>query len=195
MQTLDYSAAAIAPQIDRSLQRMKTDYIDIMQLHSPTYDDVAHGDGREGLKRAQEQGKVRFVSVSADDEAARKAIEIGECDTLQLTYNVLQPEPAEIIAASREKNMGIIDQGPIAHATYEAPRPDDDGTPAWDRARALLSPGDIGDLARVEASLRWLLSDPEIHTAIVGATNIRHLEANIDSAADDVLSVIAQQLT
>jgi len=147
VQTLDYSAAAIAPQIDRSLQRMKTDYIDIMQLHSPTYDDVAHGDGREGLKRAQEQGKVRFVSVPADDEAARKAIEIGECDTLQLTYNVLQPEPAEIIAAAREKDMGIIDQGPIANATYEAPRPDDDGAPAWDRPASCCLP---------ETSATWL---------------------------------------
>ena len=200
VQTLDYSAAAIAPQIDRSLQRLKTDYIDIMQLHSPSHDDVALGDGLEGLKRAQEQGKVRFVSVSADDEAARKAIEIGEFDTLQLTYNVLQPEPAEVIAAAREKDMGIIVKGPIANATYEAPRPDDDGAPAWDRARALLSPEVIGDLARVEASLRWLLSDPEIHTAIVGTTNIRHLEANIDSAErgplpDDVLAAIAQRLT
>ena len=45
VQTLDYSAKAIAPQIDRSLQRLKTDRIDIIQLHSPPYEDVAFGDG------------------------------------------------------------------------------------------------------------------------------------------------------
>ena len=49
VQTLDYSAAAIAPQIERSLQRLRTDYIDIMQLHSPSYDDLVHGDGQEEL--------------------------------------------------------------------------------------------------------------------------------------------------
>ena len=197
VQTLDYSAAAIAPQIERSLQRMKTDYIDIMQLHSPSYDDIAYGDGLEGLKRAQEQGKIRFVSLSADDDAARKAIELGEFDTLQLTYNILQPEPADVIAAAREKDMGIIIKGPIANATYEAERPDD-GAAAWDRARGILSPEVIGDLPRVEASLRWLLSQSEIHTAIVGTTNIRHLDANIESAErgplpDDVLAAIARR--
>jgi aryl-alcohol dehydrogenase-like predicted oxidoreductase len=197
VQTLDYSAAAIAPQIERSLQRMQTDYIDIMQLHSPSYDDIAYGDGLEGLKRAQEQGKIRFVSLSADDDAARKAIELGEFDTLQLTYNILQPEPADVIAAAREKDMGIIIKGPIANATYEAERPDDGGA-AWDRARGILSPEVIGDLPRVEASLRWLLSQSEIHTAIVGTTNIRHLDANIESAErgplpDDVLAAIARR--
>ena len=197
VQTLDYSAAAIAPQIERSLQRMNTDYIDIMQLHSPSYDDIAYGDGLEGLKRAQEQGKIRFVSLSADDDAARKAIELGEFDTLQLTYNILQPEPADVIAAAREKDMGIIIKGPIANATYEAERPDDGGA-AWDRARGILSPEVIGDLTRVEASLRWLLSQSEIHTAIVGTTNIRHLDANIESAErgplpDDVLAAIARR--
>ena len=39
----------------------------------------------------------------------------------------------------------------------------------------------IGDLTRVEASLRWLLGDTDVHTAIVGTTNIQHLQDNIDS--------------
>ena len=108
VQTLDYSAQAIAPQIDRSLQRLKTDHIDIIQLHSPSYNDMAFGDGLEGLKKAQRQGKARFISLSADGDAARKAIEIGEYDTLQITYNVLQPEQTDIIAAAHAKDMGII---------------------------------------------------------------------------------------
>jgi aryl-alcohol dehydrogenase-like predicted oxidoreductase len=55
---------------------MKTDYIDIMQLHSPSYDDLMNGDGIEGLKKAQEQGKIRYdlfrqgaLSVSVVDKA------------------------------------------------------------------------------------------------------------------------------
>ena len=181
VQTLDYSAAAIAPQIDRSLQRLKTDYIDIMQLHSPSYDDLVNGDGIEGLKKAQQQGKVRFVSLSADDDAALRAVEMGQFDTLQITCNILDQEPGKIIAAAREKDMGIIVKSPIANAIYEAPRPEADAGP-WDLAQRRLSPDVIGDLPRVEASLRWLLNNADVHTAIVGTTNLAHLQANIASA-------------
>jgi aryl-alcohol dehydrogenase-like predicted oxidoreductase len=182
VQTLDYSAQAIAPQIDRSLQRLKTDRIDIIQLHSPSYNDVAFGDGLEGLKKAQQQGKVRFISLSADGDAARKAVEMGEYDTLQITYNVLQPEQADIIAAARAKDMGIIIKNPIANAVYEKTRPTDGSARLWDRAQTILSPAVIGDLPRVEAALRWLLCDDNVHTAIVGTTNIHHLESNVAAA-------------
>jgi aryl-alcohol dehydrogenase-like predicted oxidoreductase len=181
VQTLDYSAAAIAPQIDRSLQRLRTDYIDIMQLHSPSYDDLVHGDGLEGLMKAQQQGKIRFVSLSADDDAAVQAVEMGEFDTLQITCNILDQEPGKIIAAAREKDMGIIVKSPIANAIYEAPRPAADAG-QWDLAQRRLSPEVIGDLPRVEASLRWLLNNADVHTAIVGTTNIAHLRDNIASA-------------
>ncbi|MSR83999.1 MAG: aldo/keto reductase [Candidatus Latescibacteria bacterium] len=188
VQTLDYSAKAIEPQIDRSLQRLKTDYLDIIQLHSPAYEDVAFGDGLEGLKKAQAKGKVRFISLSADGEAAQKAIEIGEYDTLQLTYNILEQEPAALIAAARQQqNMGIIIKNPIANALYEQPRPTGDNTALWDRAQTILAPDGIGGLHRIEVALRWLLGNPDIHTAIVGTTNFRHLEANVAFAERGLL--------
>ena len=195
VQTLDYSAKAIMPQIDRSLQRLKTDVIDIIQLHSPSYDDVAFGDGLEGLKKAQAAGKVRFISLSADGETARKAIEIGEYDTLQITYNVLEQEPGDIVAVAREKDMGISIKVPIGSAIYEKPRPTDGSAVEWDRARTILAPEVIGDLPQVSAALRWLLCDSNVHTAIVGTTNINHLEANVAAAEsgrlpDDMLAEI-----
>ncbi len=182
VQTLDYSAKAIEPQIDRSLQRLKTDYLDLIQLHSPDYEDVAFGDGLEGLKKAQAQGKVRFIGLSADGDAAWKAVAVGEYDTLQLTYNVLDQEPAEVIAAAREKDMGIIIKGPVANAIYEKPRPDTGSVALWDRARTVLGQDVVGDLSRVEVALRWLLDNANVHTAIVGTTNLKHLEANVAAA-------------
>lgn len=183
VQTLDYSARAIAPQIDRSLQRLKTDYLDIIQLHSPSYEDVAFGDGLEGLKKAQAQGKVRFISLSADGEAAVKAIEIGGYDTLQLTCNILDQEPAALITrARREQDMGIIVKEPIAQALYDEPRPEGGGAVLWDRAQRLLAPDCIGELSRIEVALRWILGHNEVHSAIVGTTNLRHLEANVAAA-------------
>ena len=182
VQRLDYSAAAIVPQIDRSLRRLKTDCIDLMQLHSPSYDDLVHGDGLDGLKRAQEQGKVRFIGLSADGDAAVKAVEMGAFDTLQITYNILQDEAASIIAMARAQNMGIIIKEPIASALYEGPCPEGGQKRLWDVAQRRLGPEAIGDLPRVEASLRWLLSSPDVDTAIVGTTNLNHLASNIASA-------------
>lgn len=195
VQTLDYSAAAIAPQIDRSLQRLKTDYIDIMQLHSPSYDDLVNGDGIEGLKRAQEQGKIRFVSLSADDDAAVQAVEMGGFDTLQISYNVLQQDPGQIIAAARAIDMGIIIKEPLAQVAFEQPRPEKDAT-RWELAQRRLAPDVIGDLSRVETSLRWLLNNDDVHTAIVGTTNLDHLNQNIASTErgplpDDLYAAIA----
>ena len=183
VQTLDYSAKAIAPQIDRSLQRLQTDYIDIIQLHSPSYEDVAFGDGLEGLKQAQAQGKVRFISLSADGEAAAKAIEIGGYDTLQLTCNILDQEPAALITRARqEQDMGIIIKEPIAQTLYDKPRPEGGSAVLWDRAQRLLAPDCIGEMSRIEVALRWILGNREVHSAIVGTTNLRHLEANVAAA-------------
>jgi aryl-alcohol dehydrogenase-like predicted oxidoreductase len=183
VQTLDYSADAIQPAIDRSLQRLKIDCIDLIQLHSPPPADVESGSGLEGLKRAQKAGKVRYIGISADGDAARKAIETGEYDTIQITYNVLDQEPGrEIIPAARAQGMGIIIKNPIANAVYGGPRTEENAR-LWDRARSLLAPEVSGERPRVETALRWLLSDRNVDTAIVGTTNIRHLEAN--AAAGD----------
>ena len=136
VQTLDYSAKAIEPQIDRSLQRLKTDCIDIMQLHSPKYDDIAFRGRVGGAQEGTEQRERCALSViSADGDTALKAIEIGEYDTLQLTYNVLRQEPAEVIAAAREKDMGIIIKGPIANAIYEESHPHENNAKTWYNAR------------------------------------------------------------
>ena len=179
VQTLDYSAKAIMPQIERSLERLKTDTIDIIQLHSPPHDDVAFGDGLDGLKRAQEQGKLRFISLSADGDAAKKAIEIGEYDTLQISYNMLDYKPGEIAAAAREKDMGIIIKQPIANAFFETENAESNDLAA--RAQSILSTDVVGGTSRVEVALRWLLEDENVHTAIVGTTNIDHLKDNVAS--------------
>lgn len=178
-QTLDYSGEAIQPAIERSLRRLGADCLDLIQLHSPSLEDVLSGSGLEGLKRAQQAGKVRFIGISADGDAARAAIETGEFDTLQITYNVLQPEAgADLIPAARAQGMGIIIKNPIANAVYLGSRTDGNAA-LWDIAARRLAPAVVGERDPVDTALRWLLADPGVDTAIVGTTNLRHLEQNI----------------
>ena len=106
--------------------------------------------------------------------------------------------PARLITAAREQDMGIIIKNPIANAIYEKPRPEGDGADLWDRAQRILSDEVTGNESRVDTALRWLLSDEKVHTAIVGTTNINHLEQNVAAAErgplDDSVLERARQL-
>ncbi|MCG8626062.1 MAG: aldo/keto reductase, partial [Proteobacteria bacterium] len=103
-----------------------------------------------------------------------------------------------IIAAAREKDMGIIIKGPIANAIYEQSHPDENNAKTWYNARKILAPEVIGNMSRVEVALRWLLCDSDVHTAIVGTTNINHFEDNLAATergrlSDEMLSEIRRQ--
>ena len=91
--------------------------------------------------------------------------------------------------------MGIIIKGPIANAIYEQSHPNENNAKTWYSARKILAPEVIGDRSRVEASLRWLLCDSNVHTAIVGTTNIDHFNDNLAAVErgrlpDEMLSEI-----
>ena len=111
------------PQTDRSLQRMKTDYIDIMQVHSPSYDDLVNGDGIEGLKKAQELG---FETIVIGDETGTL------CDQLSRPANLLV-EASGSPSALAEAGQAVAAGGLVGVvATYAQSVP----LPATDLVRA-----------------------------------------------------------
>ena len=66
-----WSANIIEESIDRSLRRMRTNYVDLVQLHSCELDVLERGEAVDALVKAKEAGKTRFVGYSGDNEAAR----------------------------------------------------------------------------------------------------------------------------
>src|ERR1051325_5402395 len=79
-----------------SLQRLRTDWIDLYQLHNPTVDVIENDDVWELLERYKEQGKIRHYGVSINtSEEGIAAIRRGRSDTVQAEYNLLMQEPAE----------------------------------------------------------------------------------------------------
>ena len=67
----DWSPELIAKSIDRSLKRLRTDHLDIVQFHSCPEQVLRRGEVVEALQRAREQGKTRFIGYSGDGDAAR----------------------------------------------------------------------------------------------------------------------------
>lgn len=81
-QGVEWSAQTIRASIDRSLKRMKMDYLDLMQLHSCELEILLRGKAIAALQEAKAAGKTCYIGYSGDDEAALWAVESGPFDTL-----------------------------------------------------------------------------------------------------------------
>ena len=169
----DWRPESLLRSIERSLKRLKTDYVDLVQLHSCSEVELGEGGVIDALKRARERGTTRYIGYSGDSAAAVYAVECGEFDTLQISVSVADQEALDrSLPAAAARSMGVIAKRPLANiAWHNGRRPPDDfyGRVYWERLQELKYPFLEGDLeATVTAALRFTLSVPGVHTAIVG---------------------------
>ena len=170
----DWSAASLEKSITRSLARLRTDHVDLLQLHTCTEDDLRRGDVIEVVERARQRGQTRFIGYSGDGPAARYAVECGRFDTLQTSINVADQEAMHLtLPLAQARGVGVIAKRPIANAAWRSgERPANAYHHAyWDRLQRL----DYAFLRRPVAesigiALRFTASLPGIDTLIVGTT-------------------------
>ena len=191
-----WSPELIAASIDRSLRRLRTDRIDVMLLHSCELDVLQRGEALEALRRARAAGKIRFLGYSGDNEAATYAAEQPDVAVIETSVSIADQHNIDgVLEVARRRNLGVLAKRPIANAAWKQPEQQPgfyrDYSSIYHQRLASMEltlelldypDGGAPEAAWPELALRFTLSQPGVHSAIVGTTNPAHVAANIAAA-------------
>jgi len=169
----DWQPSSLERTFNRSLKRLKTDYVDLIQLHTCSEEELRKGDVIEALKRARDKGISRYIGYSGDGQAALYAVTCGAFDTLQTSVSIAEQEALDLaLPEAAKRNIGVIAKRPLANvAWHNGNRPPGDPYAQlyWERLQKLSYDFLSKNLKEsVALALRFTLSVPGVHTAIVG---------------------------
>ena len=147
---------AMAADIETSLKNLRTDYIDLYQVHNPSMAQleqvIAPGGALEALLEAKAAGKIGHIGLTAHSlEVFKAALEFDWVETFMFPYNIVESQGEKLIAKCAEKNIGFVDMKPLAGGAIE------DATLA----------------------LRYICANDAVTVVIPGMAEIQELEQNI----------------
>lgn len=208
----DFSRQHIFHAIDGSLKRLRTDYVDLYQVHNPTLQDLEREEIQEAMSMLQSIGKIRYwgVSVSTPEEGI-EIIKRKWGYTIQVLFNILNQAPAEsLFPLARGAGYGIIARVPLASGILIGKFRRDTVFPADDIRQNFLNPRRLEEvLNRVDeikgivggsvktlagAALGFILADSAVSTAIPGAKNSHQVEMNVAAAGEGLPDAIVAKL-
>lgn len=162
----------VLKKLDRSLQRLKTDYIDLVLFHDvreSEYERLFKEEGLIALEKAKRDGKLREIGISIHHSLLlmRQAIESGHFSVLMIAYSPLDEDrlTSDIIPMAYRNGVGLIAMKPLAGGKLGDPR-------GWNKT---FFKGETP----AQISLRYILTNPYITCAIPGMTNLNELKENI----------------
>jgi aryl-alcohol dehydrogenase-like predicted oxidoreductase len=184
----DYSPANVRGCVERSLQRLRTDRLDLVQVHmSPSVATMAEHDVIETLFTLQAEGKTRFIGMSGIVPELPGHIQLGVFDVFQIPYSAVQREHEDLITAAVEAGAGTLIRGGAARGAPAEDKnwtagplgvPQGEGQRRWEAASLDDLAKDSG-LSRIEFTLRFTLSHPGLSSTIVGTSSLDHLMSNL----------------
>ena len=152
---------AMARDIDISLHNLRTDYIDLYQVHNPSLAELeavcAPGGALEALLQAKAEGKVRHLGVTAHTAAVFEyALSLDWVETIMFPYNIVETQGAELIRRCAQQNVGFICMKPLAGGALEDAR----------------------------LALRFIAQNRDVSVVIPGMYDLREVDENLAAVAD-----------
>jgi aryl-alcohol dehydrogenase-like predicted oxidoreductase len=190
----DYTGDNVRSGLEQSLRRLKTDHLDLLQVHiSPSRAQMEADGTVETLLALRAEGKVRFIGMSGTIPHLRDHIAMGVFDVFQIPYSALQREHEDLITAAVAAGAGTLIRGGAARGAPAEDKgwaqgplglPEGEGQRRWDSSGVEEI---LGDMGRLEFVLRFTLSHPGLSSTIVGTSNLEHLRSNVAVAEKGTL--------
>lgn len=155
------SKDAMAKDIDISLANLRTNYVDLYQVHNPSMaqldEVVSAGGALEALMEAKAAGKINHIGLTTHSaKVFERALELDWVETIMFPYNIVETHGEELIKKCSEKNIGFIDMKPLAG-------------------------GAIDDAS---LAIRFICANPDVSVIIPGMAEISELNQNLAAVSD-----------
>ena len=152
---------AMEKDIGVSLGNLRTDYIDLYQVHNPSAADLekvmAPGGALEALIEAKAAGKIGHIGITLHSvELFKKALDLDWVETIMFPYNIVETQGEELIAKCAEKNIGFICMKPLAGGAIED----------------------------ADIALRFIVSNPAVTVVIPGMADTAEIAQNVAATSD-----------
>ena len=151
------TAEELEKELETSLKNLRTDYIDVYQLHNITYQEQwdqvrAPGGAMEAMNKAKEEGKIKHISVTSHNpDLSIDLVKSGLFETLMIPYNYLTPKPADkLLPTCQEHNVGTI----------------------------IMKPFGGGAFSNANTALKYVFNNPDTDLVIPGVLSIAEIDEN-----------------
>lgn len=198
--TRHWDPADVRKQVEESLRSLRTDYLDLLQFHSPSDEEFFNEELWNELARLKQDGLVRHLGLSVSKNTNLKQVEAapqGGCETLQIIYNRVDRAPeGDVFAAAAAANMGVMARVPLASG-FLSGKYDTDATFPENDWRSKMEPKKrqaiLDEVAYVrdhelpqnaplvEWALAWPLNNPAVTCVIPGCKNTKQVRSNARS--------------
>jgi aryl-alcohol dehydrogenase-like predicted oxidoreductase len=200
----NFSPEYIRRALEQSLNRLKTDYIDIYLLNFPSFAMISNGGIFEVLNNLKSVGLIRYggVAVRSVDEM-RAAITHEAVEVIEIPYSLLNPSMARIFPAARAAGCGIIAREPLYHGFLSGkyprqPRfdrndlralwPQNEHSRIYDHVSRLKELLCHGERNLIHAAIRFVLEQQVISSAVTGCKTALHVHENCAAANQPALT-------
>ena len=187
-----WSPNIVAESLERSLKTLKSDYVDILLLHSGPMEMLENDDVIEAMCKCRDSGKAHFIGYSGDNEEAIKAISLSVFDVLETSVNICDQRAIDdYLPQAKQADFAVVAKKPLAHTCWRSPS--DHNRFSADRAglyhaqlyadrlkKMNFTPQTLSfDGDWLELALRFTAWQEGLSVCLTGSTNPDHIRQNI----------------